>query len=427
MNPTDLPPARPATAASPPRSRSRWKWVATLVFLLGAAALYFLYPPKQQAAATGGPGSGRGGRFGGAGPTPVSIAAITQGELHVYLSALGSVTALHTVTVKTRVDGALQAVRFSEGQLIQAGEPVAEIDPRPFQAALDQAEGQLARDTALLANARRDFERYQNARDAVTQQQLDTAQAAVGQYEGTVRTDQGLVDNDRLQLSYCHITAPITGRVGLRMVDPGNLVHASDPGLVVIAQEEPIAVVFSIPEDNLPVIRKELADGQELPVEAYDRALAKRLATGHLAALDNQIDLATGTVRLKAEFANADHGLFPNQFVNVRMLTEVEHDVLLVPNSAIQINGPARFVFVVKPDSSVERRTVTPGRTEGEQTVVTDGLALGDQVVTEGLDRLQNGTKVITRTPVPEKPANGPDKNGKEPNGEHRKKRQKSS
>lgn len=398
-----------------------------MIFILGAVGLYLIYPPQERAPATaggfGGSGGGRNGRMGG-GPTPVSIAAITEGDLHVYLSALGSVTAITTITVKTQVDGPLLSINFSEGQLIKAGDPLAEIDPRPFQAALDQAEGQLARDTALLENAKRDFDRYQNAKEAVTTQQLDAAQATVGQYDGTVRTDQGMVDNDRLQVSYCHITAPITGRVGLRMVDAGNIIHSSDPGLAVITQEEPIDVVFSIPEDNLPVIRKALAAGQELPVEAYDRALVAKLATGHLVALDNQVDLTTGTVRLKAEFTNADHGLFPNQFVNVRMLTETQHDVLLTPNSALQINGTARFVFVVKADDTVERRTVTVGRTEGEQTVVTDGLALGDKVVTEGLDRLQNGTKVITRTPVP---TGGPDTNGKDPNGERRKKRKKSS
>lgn len=407
MNPTDRPPATPA-AASPSRPRSYWKWATLLVFILVAAGIFYFHPPKEAAPAPsgfgGGRGGGRGGRGGfggGSGPTPVSIAAVTTGDLHIYLSALGSVTALNTITVKSRADGELKKIYFSEGQIVKAGDLLAEIDPRPYQVALEQAQGQLARDQALLENARRDLARYENAKEAVTQQQIDAAKSTVGQYEGTVRVDQGSVDNDTLQLSYCSITAPLTGRVGLRMVDEGNLVHTSDAGLLVITQEEPIAVVFSIPEDSLPQVRKQIAEGKDLPVEAYDRAMQTRLATGKVVALDNQIDPTTGTVRLKAQFANADQGLYPNQFVNVRMLTEVESGVLLVPNSAIQLNGAARFVFAVNQDSTVDRRTITVGKTEGEQTVVLTGLAAGDQVVTEGLDRLQPGATVMTKTPVP--------------------------
>jgi membrane fusion protein, multidrug efflux system len=355
----------------------------------------------------GGGGFGGGGRFGGGrgGATPISTAAAEKGQLKVYLSALGSVTALNTTTVKAQATGELMAIHFSEGQLVKEGDVLAEIDPRQYRISLEQAQGQLARDAALLENVRRDLERYVNAKEAVTQQQSDTAQATVAQYEGTVRADQASVDNYKLQLSYCSVTAPITGRVGLRMVDQGNMVRTSDPGIVVITQEQPISVVFSIPEDSLPQVRKAIADGRELGVDVYDRGMKVRLASGKLFALDNQIDSTTGTVRLKALFTNEDQGLFPNQFVNVRMLTDVLDDVTLIPNSAIQLNGAARFVFVVKGDETVERRTITVGRTEGEKTVVADGLALGETVVTEGLDRLQSGSKVISRTPIAEAPA----------------------
>jgi multidrug efflux system membrane fusion protein len=421
MNTHDKP--KPDQAAAPrAKSHALW-WVVVIVLGLGVGG-YFYFTGKKagdEGAATaggagatkqgaggmggggmGGKGGGRGGRFGGGGPVPVSSAAVATGELRVHLTALGSVTALNTITVRSRADGELKKIHFTEGQLVKEGDLLAEIDPRQYQVALEQAEGQLARDTALLENARRDLERYRSAKEAVTQQQVDSAAATVAQYTGSVRADQGSVDNYKLQLSYCRVTAPITGRVGLRLVDQGNLVRAGDStGLVVITQEEPIAVSFSVPEDNLPQIRKALAEGRELSVDALDRAMQNRLAKGKLLAVDNQIDSATGTVRLKALFANEDHGLFPNQFVNVRMLTDVQANVLLIPNSAVQISTASRFVFVVKPDDTVERRNVTIGRTEGERTVVTEGLAVGDIVVTEGLDRLQNGSKVAARVAPP--------------------------
>lgn len=432
MNNDEKPKTAQASASSAP-SHTLW-WVAAIVIVLGVGGYFYFSGKKSEgdeaaaaAAKGGGPGGpgggggfggkgggggggGRGGRFGGGGPVPVSTAVAAAGELRVYLTALGSVTALNTITVKSRADGELMKIHFTEGQLVKAGDLLAEIDPRSYQVALEQAEGQLARDTAQLENSRRDLERYRNAKEAVTQQQVDAAAATVAQYTGSVRADQGSVDNYKLQLSYCRVTAPITGRVGLKLVDQGNLVRAGDStGIVVIAQEEPIAVSFSIPEDSLPSVRKALGSGKELTVDAFDRAMQNRLARGKVLALDNQIDAATGTVRLKAVYTNEDHGLFPNQFVNVRMLTEIQENALMVPNSAVQISASTRFVFVVKAeDSSVERRNVTIGRTEGEKTVITEGLAAGDVVVTEGLDRLQPGAKVITKVaPVMAKEGEG--------------------
>ena len=416
MNITEKPPANQAPQANqapdavPPAKRSVGKWVFSLVVLLAAVGIYFIVSPKNPSAANpGGFGGGMGGMGGMGGfrrgPTPVSTAVAEKGELKVYLSALGSVMALNTTTVKANAAGELIAIHFTEGQLVKAGDLLAEIDPRQYRISLEQAQGQLARDTALLANVRLDYERYENAKEAVTQQQVDTSKATVAQYEGTVRADKAAVENFTLTLSYCNVTAPISGRVGLRMVDQGNMVRTSDPGIVVITQEQPISVVFSIPEDSLPQVRKAIAAGRELGVDAYDRGMKTRLASGALYAVDNQIDATTGTVRLKALFANEDHGLYPNQFVNIRMLTEVLDNVILVPNSAIQLNGPLRFLFVVNSDQTVERRTITVGRTEGEKTVVTDGLALGETVVTEGVDRLQTGSQVMTKTPIPDAPA----------------------
>lgn len=410
MNTFDKSSAKPTGSAS----KRSFGWIATIIVIAVAGGGYYWFSkrsasttPSATAAPGGGFGGGRGGRGGfGGGMVPISSEKAVSGELRVYLSSLGSVTSLNTITVRSRADGELQKIHFTEGQMVKAGDLLAEIDPRSYRVALEQAEGQLARDTALLENARRDLERYKNAAEAVTQQQVDSATATVAEYQGSVRSDAGSVENYKLQLSYCRVTAPISGRVGLRLVDQGNLVRSGDStGIVVITQEEPISVVYSIPEDNLPRIRKALAAGKELSVEAYDRGMQTKLASGKLVALDNQIDASTGTVRLKALFPNEDHGLFPNQFVNVKMLTEVQESATLIPTSAIQLSGQARFVFVVKADDTVERRTITVGRVEGEKTAVIDGIKPGETVVTEGLDRLQNGSKVAGRTPVATKSA----------------------
>ena len=330
--------------------------------------------------------------------TSVATVPAERGELHVYLSALGTVTPLNVVTVKSRAVGELKKIHFVEGQTVQAGDLLAEIDPRAYQVALEQAEGQLVRDQAQLQNARLDLARYQNAEAAVTQQQIDTAKANVAEFEGAVRADQGAVDSDRLQLSYCTITAPITGRAGFKLVDQGNLIQTSDTaGIVVLTQEQPISVIFSIPEDSLPQVHKNLAAGQPLPVEAYDRAMKELLATGTLTAIDNQIDPLTGTVKLRATFANDDHALFPNQFVNMRLLLQVQKDAILIPSSAIQVGAQTQTVFVVKADDTVELRSVKLGRSEGEKTAVLEGIAAGETVVADGLDKLQDGSTIVPR------------------------------
>ncbi len=410
MNKLEKPQHPHASHASVPSKRAAWKWVVPVVLVLVMAGIYIFIPPKERPSTAANPFSGKGGKggfFGRGGVTPVSTAAAAKGELKVFLTSIGTVTATNTATVKSNATGELIKIHFTEGQLVKAGDLLVELDSRQYRISLDQAEGQLARDSASLRNARLDLQRYENAKSVLTQQQVDTAKATVDQLEGTVRADQATVENFKLQLSYCRVTAPIPGRVGLRMVDQGNLIRPADPGIVTITQEQPISVVFSIPEDNLPQVRKALAEGRKLEAEAFDRGMKTRLATGALVALDNQIDPTTGTVRLKALFPNEDHGLFPNQFVNVRMLTEVQENVTLVPNSAIQLNGPARFLFVVKSDETVERRAITVGKTEGERTVVTSGLQPGEVVVTEGLDRLQSGSKVMAKVPVPEAPAGG--------------------
>lgn len=338
--------------------------------------------------------AGKGGRL--ILPTSISTATVAPGDLEIRVSALGLVKALNTVTVRPRVEGQLMAVRFTEGQLVKAGDLLAEIDPRPFEVQLQQAEGQLARDRAALANAKLDLRRYQDAAEAVTRQQLDSATALVAQLEGTVQANEGAVANARLQLGYCHVTAPIGGTVGLRAVDAGNVVAQNDPaGLVVITQLQPISVVFGVPEGDIPAVQYAVSRGAVLRVEAFDRDGKQVLATGDLSALDNQIDPSTGTLRLRAQFANADRRLFPNQFVNVRLTVENRKGVLLAPTAAVQISEKDRFVFVVNPDDTVTRRTVRVGAVDGLNTEILEGVAAGEVIAADGLDRLQTGSKVV--------------------------------
>jgi multidrug efflux system membrane fusion protein len=334
--------------------------------------------------------------------------AATRGDFPIYLNGLGTVTALNTATIRSRVDGELIRVAFEEGQMVREGDLLAEIDPRPFQAQLMQAEGQLLRDEALLKNAQIDLERYQTLleQDSIAAQQTATQEALVRQYRGTVETDRGLIADAKLRLTYTRIKAPFTGRLGLRLVDKGNIIQASDvDGLVVLTQIQPITVVFTLPENDLPAVLKRLRAGEKLPIEAYERSGNTRLAQGRLVAVDNQIDTTTGTIRLKAQFDNTDHALFPNQFVNVRMTVDTLRAVTIIPGSAIQRGTPGTFAYVVKEDETVSVRPLKLGPAEGEQVAVLEGLEPGERVVIDGTDKLREGAKVELVTREPARPA----------------------
>jgi multidrug efflux system membrane fusion protein len=396
------PPAQPEAGAPPRRRASAYVIALVALLLIGGTAWYVLTPrapdPVAAKGGFGGPGGRRGaGDAAARGPLPVAVAAVRAEDFPLYQNALGSVAARNTVTVRPRVDGQLARVLFREGQIVKAGDLLAEIDPRPFEVQVTQANGQLARDEAQLVNARIDVERYRTllAQDSIAKQQVDTQEALVRQYQGTVEADRGVVANAKLQLSYTRITAPIAGRLGLRQVDVGNMVHTADAnGLVVITQVQPIAVVFSIPEDRLPAVRKRLAADATLPVDAYDRDGKVKLASGMLLTIDNQIDLATGTIKLKAEFSNDDGALFPNQFVNVRMHVDTLAGALIVPTPAVQRGAPGTFVYRVNANDTVSVQPVKLGPVDGEKTVVAEGLQAGDRVVIDGTDKLRDGAAI---------------------------------
>jgi len=379
--------------------------------------------PQQGQNNGGGRKGGRGGRggFGGGNVIPVVTAKVTRADLPVYLNGLGNVTAYYTVTVKSRVDGQLMKINFNEGDLVQQGQVLAEIDPRPYQVQLDLAQGTFARDTALLTNARLDLQRYTTLleQDAVPKQQLDTQKALVAQYEGNLKTDQANIDNARLNLTYAKVTAPITGRVGLRLVDPGNIVHQSDAnGMIVITQLQPITTLFTIPEDNLPAVMQKLRAGIHLSVDAYNRDNSQKLDSGTLETVDNQIDASTGTSRLKAVFPNKQSNLFPQQFVNVRLRVDTLQHKLVVPNVAVQNGQQGTFVYTVDPETSrVHLKTVQVGVTDQNNAEIKSGLNENDQVVVDGTDRLDEGTQVRIRKPGELDAINAPSGRGRNGRG----------
>ncbi|MEO8203124.1 MAG: MdtA/MuxA family multidrug efflux RND transporter periplasmic adaptor subunit [Betaproteobacteria bacterium] len=390
----------PVANRNGPFLRRNWPWLAVfLLVLVAAGAYYYFYlykAPAAETAAVAGKGKGKGAR-GGDRPVPVVAAAITTGDVNVYLAGLGTVTPVATVAVRSRIDGQLMRVLFKEGQVVRAGDLLAEIDPRTFQAQLATAEGQMARDQALLKNAVVDFERYRTLlqQDSIAKQQVDTQEALVRQSEATVKIDQAAIDTAKLQLAYTRITAPISGRLGLRQVDPGNMVRSGDAnGLVVITQLQPITVIFTLPEDALPQVMAKLRAAAKLPVDAYDRADKVKLAAGTLLTADNQIDPATGTVKLKAIFANSDNALFPSQFVNVRMLIDVKRGAVLVPTAAIQRGTPGTFVYIVNAGNTASVRKIVPGPAQGTFTAVESGLVAGEMVVVDGGDKLREGARV---------------------------------
>ena len=387
-------------------------------------------PWNDRAGGRNGP-PGPGGPFGGP-QAPVVITEAVSQDMDVFINALGTVTASTSVTVRSRVDGPLLAIHFREGQMVRKGDLLAEIDPKPFEAALAQMVGQRIRDEALLENARLDLERYQTllAQDSIAKQEVDTQRALVKQYEGTVQTDRGAEENARLQLGYTRITAPISGRIGLSLVDPGNMINASDTtGLAVITEIQPINVIYTIPEDSLPVVLKKINTGETIPVSAWDRQLRNKLAEGTVLALDNQIDTTTGTIRIKALFKNADGILYPNQFVNIRMRTDRLEQVTTIPVAAIQRGQQGTFVYEVLENNTVKIQTVKTGYDNGEFVTITEGLQPGQRVVIDGADSLRDGMQVETvtaemraaaTTPAPPTPRTGNQQHRKQPDTNHK-------
>jgi len=404
----------PTTSFSPGSqgaTSSRW-WVWVLLLVIVAGGFWYYRGRNSQADAAAAGGKGPGGAMGAPGSfvVPVVVATASKGDLPVFLNGLGNVTAFNTVTVRSRVDGQIVKINFLEGQNVVAGQALVEIDPRPYQVQLEQAEGQLAKDQAQLRDVQVDYERFKLLfqEGVIPKQQLDTQQAQVGTFEGAIKADNATIDNAKLQIMYSHITAPISGRVGLRLVDMGNMVHAADTnGLLVITQLQPIATLFSLPQDQLPQVMARMKKGAPIVVEAYDRDNTTTLATGKLLTIDNQIDTTTGTYKLKAVFDNTKNELFPNQFVNVHLLVDTKKNVVLVPTTAILRGPQGTYVFAVGADNKVKIHVVTLAEANGNITAISSGLNSGDVVVTDGQDKLQEGSKVEPRqSSVPAVPAN---------------------
>jgi multidrug efflux system membrane fusion protein len=427
--PTEAPPGKeglkPAVQLLTPaeKRRNRRLVLFTLLALIVIGTCSLLYYRSKLPKSTGFQGfSRRGGGFGMGGPLPVVVNLANKGDINIILSGLGTVTPLATVTVTTQISGYLTEVNFTEGQLVNKGDLLAVIDPRPYAAALEQAQGQLLQAQAQFKEAQIDLDRYVtlSSQDSISKQQVDAQRALVTQYEGMVKQDQGIVDSAQLNLTYCHITAPLTGRVGLRLVDQGNYVTPnSSGGLVLLTQVKPITVIFTLPEDNIPQVVKQVrTPGSSISVDAFNRDNTVKLASGTLATLDNTVDPTTGTFKLRAVFPNDDEVLFPNQFVNISMLIDVQHGATVVSTSAIERGQQGSFVYVVGADNKVSAKTVTLGATEGERVAVLTGLSPGDKVVVDGADRLKEGMEVDPQFPA-KTPGGGPGGAGKSQGGGH--------
>jgi membrane fusion protein, multidrug efflux system len=397
-DPTGLESSAPA-GGSTPFVRRHWLGlaIAAIIFLLLLTGVIRFIQHKQAASA-----AGPGGRGGQNGPVAVSVATAVSGDIQLRIPALGTVTPLATVTVRTQISGIMQKILFVEGQTVHQGASLAQIDPRPYEAALEQMKGNLKRDQAQLADAELDLKRYEGLvkEDSIAAQQLDTQRALVDQFKGTVESDQGQVKTAAVNLLFTNIVSPVTGRVGLRQVDQGNYITPGDTnGIVVVNQLQPITVIFPIPEDNVPALVRRLHEGGAMTVEAYDRTNSAKLADGKLLTIDNQIDVTTGTVKLRAQFENAESLLFPNQFVNIQLLQQVLHDQIIMPNAAVRRGAPngvvGTFVYIVNADRTVSVRPVTLGVVDGERVAVAQGVKVGEVVVTEGGDRLRDGAQVL--------------------------------
>jgi multidrug efflux system membrane fusion protein len=415
----DLPDPGSDSASATASSKSRW-WLWVLVLGVVTLGGWYYYSAKNSSqaadpAAAAAAGKSKGGFSAANMVVPVVVATAQRGDLPVYFNGLGTVTAFNTVTVRSRVDGQLISVAFKEGQFVHEGDLLAQIDPRPFQVQLGQALGQLAKDQAQRKDAEVNFERFKLLfkEGVIPQQQLDTQAALVGQFDGAIASDQSQIDNAKLQLTYSRITAPISGRIGLRLVDAGNIVHASDTnGLLVITQLQPISVIFSLPQDQLPEVNTKLRSAVQLVVDAYDRDDTAKIASGKLQTIDNQIDPTTGTYKLKSVFANTDNVLFPNQFVNVHLLVDTKRNLTIVPTAAIQRGPQGTYVYAAGPDNTAKIRIVTIAQTTGDRVGLSAGLNSGDVVVIDGQDKLQDGTKI---NPNPAGGSNGAGRGGASP------------